>query len=80
MEHYFEVEAAGEVTSFVTLDDATKWADEYDASCINEIGGSWTDYKRCSFCHNWFDSCHLNTHDECPICKQIIYQQLKERY
>lgn len=80
MDRYFEVDGVGEIVSFDNLDDAIEFADSIGSRHISEIGGSWTDYAVCDFCGHWFDACHLNTHDECPICQQIIYQQLKERY
>lgn len=61
-----------EAVAFDTLDEAIEYADKNSITSITEIGGSWIDYEKCSFCDEWFDSCELNKDGECQNCQQAI--------
>jgi len=78
--HYYEVEnkqtntggmPAG-VVAFDTLEEAIKYADENGADEINEIGGSWDDFRKCWFCCEWVPVCELNKNDLCDHCENYL--------
>ena len=70
---YYEVpHPNGGIKTFDSLDDAIIFADNNGAKIISEVGGSWTDFEKCWFCEEWFDSCELNSGGTCGRCEVAI--------
>ena len=61
-----------EVVAFDTLDEAIEYADNYGCNIISQIGGNWSDFERCTFCGEWWESTELNKDGECMYCEQAI--------
>ena len=55
-----------------TLEDAIKWAESHNITTISEIGGCWSEYEKCEFCGDWFDTNELNTKNICERCAVAI--------
>ena len=70
--HCYEVYTFGENTSFDTLEEAIEFAEKNDLSVIQEIGGSFTEYKKCGWCGDWVDSYELRNSWACDYCRQAI--------
>lgn len=60
------------VIAFDTLEEAIAFADKNECETISEIGGNWTDYKKCWFCGEWFDACELIGTGVCERCEIAI--------
>ena len=69
---YYEVYTYGENTRFETLEEAIEFANENDLSVIQEIGGSFTEYKKCGWCEEWVDSYELRKSWACDRCREAI--------
>ena len=61
-----------EAVAFDTLEEATEYADANGNNFIAEIGGSWTEYKKCWFCEEWHDITTLNRNDLCDHCENYL--------
>ena len=72
MRVYYEVSIGDAVQSFDELEEAIAFADEKGCEEICEIGGSYTDYRKCDFCGEWEDTCNLNEHGDCSRCEAAI--------
>lgn len=73
MEIYYEVGCHdGSVQAFHSLEDAIAYADKNKCTAISEIGGSWTDYKKCEWCEEWYDTCDINRGGICYRCERAI--------
>ena len=59
-------------TAHETLDDAIQYAESHECDLIAEIGGSWTEYKKCWFCGEWVDITTLNKNDLCDHCENYL--------
>lgn len=62
----------GENTIFDTLEEAIEFADKNDMSTIQEIGGSYTTFKRCGWCDEWIDENELKNSWACNRCRMGI--------
>lgn len=51
---------------------AAQYADEHGIEEIEEIGGSFTIFRKCWWCEEWFDVCELSEQDECPHCEAYL--------
>lgn len=59
-------------TAHDTLDEAIEFADSHGVTLISEIGGSWDDFGKCSFCGEWFTTCELSSDSLCEDCERAI--------
>lgn len=76
--HYYELYTHGENTIFDTLEDAIEFANKNDMSIIQEIGGGWTEFKRCGWCDEWVDSNELRHSWACDQCRLGIASRGEE--
>lgn len=72
MDSHYELFTFGENTCFDTIEDAIEFADKNGLSIIQEVGGNWEQWERCSFCNDWFPSCDLNELKRCDRCHVAI--------
>lgn len=72
MEHYYEVSSGECIYAFDTLDEAIEFADENECTLISEIGENWSDYEKCWFCEEWYESTELNKDGVCCRCNIAI--------
>lgn len=71
MSHY-ELFTHGENTCFDTIEEAIAFADKNRLSIIQEIGGNWEQWEKCSFCDEWFPTSDLDAFKRCDRCKVAI--------
>lgn len=69
---YYEIAHEGTLNAFDSLEDAIEFAEENGITTIQEIGGCWTEFEKCWFCEEWFDTNELNTNNECSRCESAI--------
>lgn len=67
--HYYELYTFGENTRFDTLEEAIEFANAHNMSTIQEIGGSYTTFKRCGWCDEWVDEYELRNSWACNRCR-----------
>lgn len=75
---YYEVYTFGENTQFDTLEDAIEFADKNNLTIIQEIGGSYTEFKKCEWCGDWVDSYELRNSWACDQCRMAIASRGEE--
>ena len=61
-----------DLTDFETFEAAEEYANETGAEVIEEIGGARDEFKRCTFCGEWFAESDLNKEGECLWCEQAL--------
>jgi hypothetical protein len=82
--HYYETthldpgEEYFTTTAHDSLDDAISFADAHGCTYILEIGGSWNDFEKCSFCGDWFSSCEVDAEVICYHCRKAIQENNPE--
>lgn len=62
----------GEDAIFDTFEEAVEFADKNNLSVIQELGGSYTTYKKCGWCGEWVDSYELRNSWACDYCRMAI--------
>lgn len=81
MKHYYEttrydamaiLEGKDITVNHDTLESAIDWAESHDIEVIQEVGGSWDQYKKCWFCGEWFPTSELKD-DTCSRCEMAIW-------
>ena len=73
METYYEVQCGDNaVQVFHNLEDAIAHADANGYKLISEIGGSWTEYEKCEWCEEWYDSNDIGRTGICYRCERAI--------
>lgn len=72
MKHYFEVGIGWELAIFESLENAIEYADKNGGTLISEIGGNWSDFEKCWFCNEWYESTELNKDGVCQRCEVAI--------
>lgn len=70
--HYYELYTIGENTRFDTLEEAIEFANKNNMNVIQEIGGSYTEFKKCGWCDEWVDSYELRHSWACNRCRMGI--------
>jgi len=63
-------------TSHADLDTAILFSDAHNVETIQQIGGNYSEYKKCWFCGEWFETGELNEDDTCERCEIAIKQHL----
>lgn len=76
--HYYEIYTFGETTKFDTLEEAIDFADKNNMSIIQEVGGSYTEYKKCGWCDGWVNSYELRNSWACNRCRLGIASRGEE--
>ena len=71
-QHYYETFCGVYSYAHDTLEEAIDFADKNECTFIAEIGGSWDEYLKCSFCGEWYPSYEINTNGDCSRCVQAI--------
>ena len=46
--------------------------ESHGCDLIAEIGGSWTEFKKCWFCDKWVDITTMNKNDLCDHCESYL--------
>lgn len=70
--HYNTGDEFATTTAHDTLDEAIEFANAHGIGTIYEIGGSWSEFGKCSFCHEWVDLCALDHENICSDCRRAI--------
>ena len=77
MLHFYETAIEGEIQAHGSLEEAIAFADKNNCPIISEVGGNWSEWQKCTFCNDWFDSCELNIEGHCEICEMVIKDHCK---
>lgn len=74
MKTYYEIEhkESGGVIGFEDLENAIEYAESNECGLICEVGGSWTEFKKCWFCGEWVDVTEMNDNDLCNHCENYL--------
>ncbi len=65
------------VVSHATIDEAIDFANAHNCTIISEIGGYWTEFEKCDFCHDWFNISDLKD-GLCEDCERAIEEHAAE--
>lgn len=78
MMHYYETshrkpgDEFATVTAHETLEAAFEFAEAHDIRTVYEIGGTWSEFERCTFCGEWVNLTDLDNEGICSNCRRAI--------
>lgn len=76
--HYYETthrnpgDEFATTTTHDTLEGAFEFAEAHNIRTVYEIGGSWSEFGRCTFCSEWVDLTDLDNEGICSDCRRAI--------
>ena len=61
------------ITAHDTFEEATAFAEANGIEIVYEIGGNWSEYQRCWFCEEWYETTELIGTGVCARCARAIH-------
>lgn len=60
------------VCAFDTLEEAIEHAEKSGCPTVQQIGGSYSEFEKCAFCGEWYDTDEMNIENYCERCQIAI--------